>query len=559
MALLGLRIRRYEGAEAVGRPLLDVGIASCAGLGLAAPLILPALQVSSGSVRAAGRHNAFPLSDMLHAVFQTFNGTSLAGSRSFDAHGLGWVSTADYVGVIAVVFAAVALITVRRRPALVAFAVVVVVAGCLVYLAPLVSFLNKLPGIDEVRWVRSIQVLGFGVAILAGAGLDALARSHGGRKVRNWMGAGFGAAAVLLLLVWAFGRGQLPPLDATIRSRSFVWPAAEAVLGLVVFGILVLMRNRGPTGGGSGSWPRLLGDPSRVAAMFLTVSSTAFLVAVGASWWSSNTTYLAPTPAVTALQQAVGTSIVGFGTSSCLLPPTLGIQANVNIVYGVHELDAYDPLTPQLLYTAWTDSTGRYPLPIGPSGIPEAEITQFCPVVSTTAAARLFGVEYVLEPDGANGPPGSVFDKKIGDEELYRIPGASAATISPLDHGSLPPVTAPGQPLAVAYPDAASWKVVTHATTPQVLRLRLTDVPGWHASMDGKPLPLIRFNRIMLQAKIPPGRHTIELHYWPDAFNAGIVVAGGTAVVLAVALVFGGRWGRRRRAGGTRTGSAAIQ
>ena len=28
-------------------------------------------------------------------------------------------------------------------------------------------------------------------------------------------------------------------------------------------------------------------------------------------------------------------------------PPTLGIQANVNIVYGVHELDVYDPLTPR--------------------------------------------------------------------------------------------------------------------------------------------------------------------------------------------------------------------
>ncbi len=187
---------------------------------------------------------------MLHAIFQTFNGSSLAGSRSFDAHGLGWVSTADYVGVIAVVLAAVALLTIRRRPAIVAFGAVVVVSGCLVYFTPLVSFLNHFPSIAEVRWVRAIQVLGFALAILAGAGLDALARSHGGRRVRNCSGPASAPAALLLLLVWAFGRGHLPPVDTTIRSRSFVWPAAEVVLGLAVFGFLVVMGRRDRDGVG---------------------------------------------------------------------------------------------------------------------------------------------------------------------------------------------------------------------------------------------------------------------------------------------------------------------
>ena len=546
VVLVGLRIRRFEGTEVFGRPLLDMAIGSAAGLGLAAPLVLPGIQLSSGSIRAAGQHRAFPPYDMLHAIFQTFNGSSLAGSRSFDGHGLGWVSTADYVGVIAVVLAAVALVTIRRRPAIVAFGAVVVVSGCLVYLTPLVSFLNQFPSVAQVRWVRAIQVLGFALAILAGAGLDALARSRGNRWVRNCLGAGFGVAALLLLLVWAFGRGHLSAVDTTIRSRSFVWPAAEVVLGLVVFGFLVVMGRREREGTAS---RRVLGDPSRVAAVFLLVSSTVFLVALGASWWSSNTSYLKPTPAETALQKAVGNSIVGFGISSCLLPPTLGIQANVNIVYGVHELDVYDPLTPKELYRAWTAASGRYPLPIGADGIPAAENTMFCPVVDSTATARLFGVRFVLEPHGAKGPPGSVFDQRVGNEELYRIPGASVATLSALGvHGSLPPVDAPGTPVAVTYPNAASWKLVTHASRPQVLRLRLTDVPGWHASIDGKPLTLVRFNRIMLQAEIPPGRHTIELHYWPETFTAGIVLAGTTAVVLVLALVFGGRLSRRRRA-----------
>ncbi len=78
-----------------------------------------------------------------------------------------------------------------------------------------------------------------------------------------------------------------------------------------------------------------------------------------------------------------------------------------------------------------------------------------------------------------------------------------------------------------------------NGTTPQILRLRLVDVPGWHATIDGKPLQLIRFAGVMLQARIPPGHHTIELQYWPDTFTAGIVVAMVTVVALVLALALG--------------------
>lgn len=552
VVLCALRTKRFEGPERVARPLLDVAIGSVAGLGLAAPLLLPAAQLSTGVVRGQGRHQAFPTIDLLHAIFQTFNGSSLAGSKSFDAHGLGWVSTADYVGVITVALAAVGLITVRRRPAVVAFGAVTVVAACLVYLSPLVSLLNRLPGIQEIRWVRSIQVLGFALAILAGVGLDALVRSRGDRRVRNVLGASFGALALLLLFVWVFGRGVLPQAEAAIRRRSFIWPTAEVLIGLGVFVVLVaasrFRRRRSAHSMKAGA----LENPGLIGAVILLLSSTVFLVALGTSWWSSSSTYLAPNPAITTLQKAVGRSIVGFGTSSCLLPPTLGIQANVNIVYGVHELDAYDPLTPQELYTSWQDSTGSYPLPFASNGIPLAEITMFCPVVDSVRAARLFGVGFVLEPENAKGPPGSVFDKRVGDEELYRIPGSSVATLSRLGKGgTLPAVDAPGTPIAVTYPNDRSWELHTRASTDEVLRLRLTDLPGWHASIDGKPLPLVRFNRVMLQARIPAGAHTIELHYWPEAFSAGLVIGAITAVVLAAALIFGAKFSRRRRASGS--------
>ena len=478
LVMLGLRARR-SGAQAIGRPLVDLAAAAIAGFGLAAPLILPGAELSSGSIRGVGRHAAFPFDYLLNVVFQKFNGLSLYGSISFNSaniHGLNYVPTAVYVGVIAVVLAVVAVAT-DRRPTVIAFLVVAVVSACLVY-SPLVTLLNKLPGLGEVRWVRSIEVLGFALAILAGVGLDALARSHGSRKVRNWMGAGFGAAAVFLLLMWLFGRGHLSSIEAPIRNRSFIWPALEVAVGFVAFGFLVLMGRRGSP---RESKPHgVLGHPSRTAAVFLLVCSTGFLVALGAPWWPSNSTFLAPTATETALHKAVGNSIVGFG-STCWYPPALGIPPDLNAMFGVHEFDSYDPLTPQSLFTSWELSTGEQPRPNGVFAY-IVPLSMFCPLIETTATARLYGIQYVLEPKGKNGPPGSVFVEKVGGEGLYRIPGASVATVSPLGrHRALPPTDAPAKPLAVTYPDAASWKLHTHSATPQILRLRLTDVPGWHA------------------------------------------------------------------------------
>ncbi len=177
------------------------------------------------------------------------------------------------------------------------------------------------------------------------------------------------------------------------------------------------------------------------------------------------------------------------------------------------ELDVYDPVTPKALFRSWEDFTGT------PGGLGNP-ISVFCPAVTSATEARHFGVAFVLEPSGASGPSGAVFDRHVGDESLYRIPDAAAATLTPAPAGSFPSLAAAGTPVAVVRPDPRSWRVVTDGATPQVLRLRLTDVPGWHATIDGRPLRLDTFAGTMLQARIPAGRHTVELRYWPGAFSS---------------------------------------
>jgi uncharacterized membrane protein YfhO len=80
--------------------------------------------------------------------------------------------------------------------------------------------------------------------------------------------------------------------------------------------------------------------------------------------------------------------------------------------------------------------------------------------------------------------------------------------------------------------------MVTDAGTPQVLRLRITDVPGWHATIDGQSAQIHTFDGLMLQVEVPAGHHTVEVHYWPTRLTVGIALAVISAVGLIAALVF---------------------
>jgi hypothetical protein len=206
----------------------------------------------------------------------------------------------------------------------------------------------------------------------------------------------------------------------------------------------------------------------------------------------------------------------------------MGIMVNANLLYNVQEFAAYDPLTPRAYFSL-------YKTPI--SEVAEfADI--FSPAITSTQAARLYGISYLLEPSGVPGPKGSLFVRSLGHEDLYRVPGAAAATLVALrPDGSLPGMYASGAPLRVAHPIPSAWRVVTNSTSQSVLRLRLTNVPGWHATIDGNAVDARPFARTMLQIRVPPGRHVVELQYWPKTFSVGIVLAVCAVLGLAVLLI----------------------
>lgn len=162
----------------------------------------------------------------------------------------------------------------------------------------------------------------------------------------------------------------------------------------------------------------------------------------------------------------------------------------------------------------------------------------FCPSITTVREARIFGISYVLEPHGSPGPPGTVLESRIGYEELS--PGARCRL---RDHHTPAGEGAPADRCnryarsTSAIRNPAAWRMTTESTAPQAFRLRVTNVPGWHATIDGKPLTLEPYADVMLQARIPAGRHVVELDYWPTTFTLGIVIAALSALFLVVAVV----------------------
>jgi len=204
------------------------------------------------------------------------------------------------------------------------------------------------------------------------------------------------------------------------------------------------------------------------------------------------------------------------------------------VLFHLHEFDFYDPILPRGYVQSWSEtskSTAVVPI-----------YNSFCPALTTAAQARQFGVKYVLERSGAIGPTGATFDRHIGNEDLYRIPDSADATLVPSEPGrSSPPADAAGTPVTVTHPSPSSLRITTDSQTSQILRLRLTDEPGWHATIDGRPINFVPFARVMLQARIPAGHHVIELHYWPTLFTVGLVMAACALLLLLLVVLASAR------------------
>lgn len=566
--LIGKR-RTERNSRRLLRPLADLSVACAAGAALSAPLALPGLQVLARSTRSnstfldkteVGR--SLPPHDLVHLLVQGYNGLPLAGNQVFgDAV---YTDTAAYVGLIGVALAVLGVVRRGRQPEVMAFVVLGVVTLAVVYAPPIEAILLHIPLVKTVDWHRDLMTAGLCFAVVAGLGMDALVRTSTRRSTQLIVAGVLLGGLGLFVLLWLFGTSGLSQVQEGLRRDSLKWPLTTGGLALMVIVALWVWTSRSarqvgdlheaPSGAitpnptsreSNRQRPRYRGpSPGQVAGVSLLLLQSAFLVVSGAELWSSSANGASSTPAVRALVRAVGGATVGFGAFTCYLGPgysTLGVLPESNILFGVHEFDFYDPILPRGYLQSWSELSKRNPAVL--------IYNSFCPALTTASEARRYGVKYVLEPEGGTEPTGAIFDARIGSEDLYRIPNSEdAELVRPTPTGGLPAADASGHSVAMIQPSPSTVKVTTSSSRDEILRMRLTDEPGWHATIDGRPLHLEPFAGVMLQASIPAGHHVIRLYYWPTLFTVGLIIAATSALFLLLMVVVSALRGRQSSA-----------
>ncbi|MCI0340420.1 MAG: YfhO family protein [Planctomycetales bacterium] len=103
----------------------------------------------------------------------------------------------------------------------------------------------------------------------------------------------------------------------------------------------------------------------------------------------------------------------------------------------------------------------------------------------------------------------------------------------------LPPEAEPPSPSVVRVESDAPDEVALRATMAADGLLVLADTwfPGWGATVDGSPAPVLPANAMLRAVPVPSGEHRVVLRYAPGSFRAGLALsAAALAVLLAAAL-----------------------
>jgi hypothetical protein len=88
----------------------------------------------------------------------------------------------------------------------------------------------------------------------------------------------------------------------------------------------------------------------------------------------------------------------------------------------------------------------------------------------------------------------------------------------------------------------------TVSSRPALLIVRHKLAPGWSATVDGVPTPLLPAAGIYMAMRVPGGVHDVRLQYAEPGLRSGLALAGGWVIAAALA----GCWRRRVRSPGGR-------
>jgi hypothetical protein len=538
------------------------------GVGVAAIQLLPFLEYAGQSMILVSRGAAErrPFANPLPYAWTLFS-PDLFGNP---AHNNVWdprnvyAETNAYSGLVPLVLAPFAALLPRgpqRRLAGFLVAVGILALGA-IYGWPLIyDAVTAFPLMRLAANRRLLGLLPLVLGLLAALGVEALARRWGERRLWYWLAA----ITLVILAVGVIGPGVFAPafgVPAPPAPGAAVWSAgllrAGALLAItiaILAGALALGRAR----------PRRAQWALGALAVVLFVDLWAARVDYNPTIAPAD--YYPAAPAIRFLQAQPGLGRL-LGLGNILLP-------NTNLVYGLRDVRGYDAIEPRL----YRDLAVAIDPSIAP--IMGGRVTPF--TTAQSPLLNLLNVRYVIAPPGldlATSPaPGPryvrVLDGGASDVSVFENttalprawlahavavepdPDAQVARLSDpaFDPARTALLAAPlpaDQPLPAAPPITATEMVSITRYAPETVEILTTSAgagllvladqafPGWVATVDGQPAPILTADHALRAVYVGPGLHTVRFSYEPLSLRLGAALT--LAALLALAgLLLGAR------------------
>ena len=502
------------------------------GVLLSAPLWLAGYQViSSGHRTQEGHYVGLPMRTLPQLFSQGYYGLPVGSTDvvHFQLARWNYYETVAYVGIAALVLCVLALLRGWRRPAVLGMFFALLISLGFTYqpvdFHPLQSLTYRLSQISVIRFERMRIFSAFLIAMLAGMGLDVLVTSWSRKKSRIAFVVAASLGALVVLIVELNTRAQtLVDNQRAIRLASLEWPLITA-FGILVIAIIGLREQH-----------RLF---VRLAVLAMLAAQSASLFFNGVAIPTYSHSVYPVSRDVARLQAIVKTSLVGLdggNSSNVRLFAHVGFYPNVNIGYHIRLFAVHDPLVPKAYFLSWPDQLAA-PQQFG--------VGLFTPDINSASLARRYGISYVLVAPGLSAPVGMSYVTTIADERLYSVSGSAQFSIVGLG-------AHPSDKDIVGVSDNANGRYsfeadVSSKVQAPMLIMRVTDLPGWHLSVDGHPVAVSQYQQVMMSAPLTSGHHRIVLSYWPRRLGYGIALAIASIVAFFGVVLFRLRVRRRPR------------
>ena len=581
-------------------------------IGLVATELIPdltaqawTLKTARMTLRQAGKYH-------LHAInlVQLLGPDALGGPSSFFGDGNYW-ETLLSIGVVPLVLAAIAVARHPERTVVRGWAALTVLsalfaAGHRFGVFPVLFTL--VPGMDRFRVpARSLFLANLGAAVLCGFGVETLLKhtplGDPWHRLERYYRLGAAGIVVGLLLIQALG-GPFDPDWVPERPRpqeiryGQAWTPTKAVPGPRISHAAAQLLHSGVFWlalGGTGALLALGRSATTATTRRGTVAAALLgglaLVELGLHGHAvvcvtPSERFLGRDPISTVLR-TVEPGVSGpvrIRARDTLYPD---IHAFANGIEKINVNDGFQLQYPASLYQTLYPLLYRLPPP-DPDQPMSAAVAQFRHEVRQAVLDRLnvaFLVSDHIEPEPSwplvatgvwNGKDFAIHRNPSVLPRAYVVPrahpgGDDAATvlaefrrIDPREEVLIASdplgADAPGprQPFTPAvWRSSTPERVVLEVTTgaPGLLVVADTWMPGWTATVDGRPAPILRGNHAQRVIPLPqPGQHEVVLHYEAPGLALGLALSGLSLVAwgaAALALLarnalswsYGGLWG----------------